>query len=110
MTIMQTLILAILVISNVSGGIEIAADYEDAWAEFGGLKLVADFQPDLTDGDHDPDEEADCDHCCHGGAHFAGVIVSRLILPYVAASSGVTPVETPHLLVNRSPPTPPPNI
>ncbi len=106
---MHRLLLTILIISNASAGIEVATDYEDAWAGSGGPTIAADHPSGLTDGGDNSDEEAACDHCCHGAAHFAGAVASSITLPYIRAASAIIVADTPYYFTSLSPPTPPPN-
>ncbi len=106
---MQKFILTIIVISNVCVGFEVASDYEDAWAEFGGLMTVTDLPSDLTDGGDIPDGETECDHCCHGVAHFAGAVGDNVTVPFMGTSSAIPLSDTVSYFIGRSPPTPPPN-
>jgi hypothetical protein len=106
---MEKFILTILVVSNIGLGFEVAVDYEDAWSEYRGLTTTAELQPDLSDGDLVPDLETDCDHCCHSVAHFAGLIISNLAVPFLRASCPIPSSDAANYLANRSPPTPPPN-
>lgn len=106
---MKKFLLAILIISNIGAGFEVATDYEETWVGFGSLTSATDIQSGLVDEGDELDELTNCDHCCHGAAHFVGIIGSCFILPYVRASSGAVDSVTPYQLSGRSPPTPPPN-
>lgn len=106
---MSKLLLAILIIGNISAGFEVATDYDETRGGLGSLTSATDIQSGLADEGDEPDELTNCDHCCHGAAHLVGIIGSCLILPYVRASSGVVNSVTPYQLSGRSPPTPPPN-
>jgi hypothetical protein len=107
---MRRLILTVLVISNIGAGIEIAADYDDVWAEVGISFANADqlHSGHFDDGDG-LDKDADCDHCCHSSAHFSGAVFSLPTLPFMHNSSGVALSYTSHSYAGASPPTPPPN-
>jgi hypothetical protein len=107
---MQKTILTILIICNLSVGVEVATDYDDAWPDFGGTAFAADILAGLADGNTDPDAETDCDHCCHGVAHFAGIVAASATLPYLHAASAIPHLDTPTNFTNPSPPTPPPNV
>jgi hypothetical protein len=107
---MRRLILTVLVISNIGAGIEIAADYEDTWAEAGIFFANADhLQSSHLDGGDGADKDGDCNHCCHGSAHFSGAAFSLPTLPFMHDSSGVALSYTSHSYAGASPPTPPPN-
>jgi hypothetical protein len=106
---MLKLILTILIISNISAGIEIATDLEDVWAEFGGAMIATDLQLGFADGGNSSHEEEACDHCCHGVAHFSGVVVSCITLPYISTSLAIHITDTLYYFTSLSPPTPPPN-
>ena len=96
-------------ISNVSVGIEVAADFEDGWLESSSPAIAADIAASLADDHEQPDENVACDHCYHGAAHFTGVVFSCLNLPYKRATSDAVFFAAPYQLVSRPPPTPPPN-
>jgi hypothetical protein len=106
---MQKLILTMIVISNICVGFEVAIDYEDAWAEFGSLVTASNFHAGIVDGDNDSGEDADCDHCCHGAAHFTGAVATNFVVPFQRASSAIPLSDKAGNFASRSPPTPPPN-
>ena len=107
---MQQFILAIIVISNVSVGFEVATDYEDAWAEFARLTTISDLQSGFAGGSDGHGEDTDCDHCCHGVAHFTGIVIDNFAVPFVRASSAIPLSDKANYFTSRSPPTPPPNV
>ncbi|KAA3663439.1 MAG: hypothetical protein DWQ04_10630 [Chloroflexi bacterium] len=107
---MRQFILTILIISNIGAGIEVASDLDDAWMEIDIFTATDGLQSTLISGGDEPTEEADCDHCCHAGAHFAGVIFSPLTMPFVRSSSDTVFAHRPYFFPGRSPPTPPPNV
>jgi hypothetical protein len=71
--------------------------------------IAADTHSSLADEGDSPDENVTCDHCCHGAAHFTGVVFSCQNFPYMRASSDAVFSATHYQLVSRAPPTPPPN-
>ena len=115
---MRQFILTILIISNIGVGLETATDIDDAWAKidvFTDVSAIIDgWQSSLADDGDEPVQnrdwqDSDCDHCCHSGAHFAGVIVSCLTTPYMRSSADGILAGAPYQFTGRSPPTPPPN-
>ena len=107
---MRRLILTILIISNIGAGFEIATDLDDAWAEIDVFTVIDGAQSGLVAGDSESADKAGCDHCCHAGAHFAGIVISSLTMPYVRSSSDLVFSCRPYHFAGRSPPTPPPNV
>ena len=107
---MQSFILSIVILSNFVGGIEVASDVSDVWADFG-VQMGADgFQSELADSNNDPLETDDCDHCCHSGAHFAGFAVAVLVQSFDRNFFGIPFLDNPYHLASSAPPTPPPNV
>ena len=71
---MRGFILTIVFFSNVVGGIEIASDYKDVCADYR-VSAITDELPTVSaDNPNNPSDTVDCDHCCHSGAHFAGLV------------------------------------
>lgn len=106
---MRSLILTILILSNIVGGIEVASDINDVWADIGVLTAADTSHSETANGGNDPIEASDCDHCCHGGAHFAGFACAVIDVSYSRASFGISFRDNPYQLASGAPPTPPPN-
>lgn len=61
------------------------------------------------DSGHDGGAQTNCDHCCHGAAHYVGVPHEGIAIPPVARSSAPGFYLSAHFSCSREPPLPPPN-
>ena len=107
---MRSFILTILILGNIVGGIEVASDINDVWADFGVLASEDGLQANNTDDGGEPLESSDCDHCCHSGAHLAGFIVAAQVLSFDRDSLRIPFADNYYQFAGTSPPTPPPNV
>lgn len=107
---MRQLIFTIFVFTNIVGGIEIASDIGDVWLDAGVAVDVGENAVGALDGDSDPLAESECDHCCHGGAHFAGFAVARSLSAFNRALLQTPFQASFYRHAIGAPPTPPPNV
>jgi len=107
---MQQLILGILVICNVGAGIELAADLEDVFLQSNLISQADAVLVPPPDGNPDGDSAVGCDHCCHGIAHLAGMIVHSRMIPYQAGHTQFALAVKRYWLPPTAPPNPPPNV
>lgn len=98
---MRRLLVSVLLITLLVGGFEVATDYHEALAS----------APIGLDADHSPlshEASGTCDHCCHAGAHFTGVVIECGSSATPAAQLFASIVTRPVLIAGKSPPTHPP--
>ena len=64
-------------------------------------------KPDAA-GVQDQDSDS-CDHCCHGAAHFLGILFTGGLVIGRADNQHITTTPLPHTTRAYQPPLPPPN-
>jgi hypothetical protein len=107
--VMRKVLTSLLLISIVFGNIEVLMDFDLGHADRGHDAPLSAETIGGSDG-RIPHDESECDHCCHGAAHFVGLVaMSQRIF-------SMTPGSQPPLFagVHKSPvftpPLQPPNV
>ncbi len=108
---MQRFIAKLLVFFILFANLAWAADMDEvlAVASPGEVFLTGDL-PDNHDFGHDVQKTTPCNHCCHGSAHYTGLLpTSPITLPSSTCNDQPLSLAVVHSR-DKEPPLQPPNI
>jgi hypothetical protein len=104
---MRSFILTLLIVSNTVGGIEVASDFNDVWADSVASTFTDELPSDSANSTSNPQEAGDCDHC---GAHFTGFVAVIQPLTFYRSIVRIPFSDIHYQFAGHAPPTPPPNV